>query len=150
MQGTVHVTGSGLDRDIDLHADAVVEPGPGPAEVILKIAAQDHDCRLVARRDAGGALAFAPGQSCAIDVRSPDTTGHVEATLTSGSGRIREEGLSLALAARISGALTVGAGPPLVVLGQTVPGTGGTQIPVKGEARATAEGRRDRSRAAER
>ena len=83
MQGTVHVTGSGLDRDIDLHADAVVEPGSGPAEVVLKIAAQDHDCRLVARRDAGGALAFAPAAEAGMGV--PWSSSAFTGTVTTSS-----------------------------------------------------------------
>ena len=150
MKGTLVVAGTALDREMELRADAVAEPGPGPGDVVLRLGSQGYECRLAARRDHDGALAFAPGQVCVLDIRSPDANGRVEVRLKSGRGRLREEDLSLALASDVSGALTIGSGQPIQVLGRTVPGTGGAEIPVRGEARATAEGRRDRSRAAER
>ncbi len=149
MQGTVHVASTAFDRDMELHADAVVEPGPGPGDVVLHLASMGYQCRVVARRDAAGTLAFPPGQVCVLDIRSPEAQGRVQVRLTSGRGRLREEDLSLSFRSELSGAVTVGSGPPIIVLGRTVPGTGGVEIPVRGEARATAEGRRDRSRAAQ-
>ncbi|HEU4381869.1 MAG TPA: hypothetical protein VFR85_00090 [Anaeromyxobacteraceae bacterium] len=150
MHGTVQIHGTALDRDMELHADAVVEPGPGPDEVVVHLASMGYPCRVVASRDAAGALAFPPGQTCVVHVRSPDAQGRIEIRLASGRGRLREEDLSLSFRSELSGTVTVGSGRPMAVLGRTVPGTGGSEIPVRGEARATAEGRRDHSRAAER
>jgi hypothetical protein len=150
MRGTLRVAGTALDRDMELHADARVEPGPAPGEVTLRLGSQGHECRFAAKRDHVGALVFAAGQVCILDIRSPEANGRVEVRLRSGRGLLREEDLSLDLSSDVSGALTIGSGPPIQVLGQTVPGTGSAEIPVRGEARASAEGRRDRSRAAER
>lgn len=149
MQGTVHFAGAALDRDMELHADAVVEPGAGPGDVVLHLASMGHRCRVVARRDAAGTLAFPPGQACVLDIHSTGAQGRVEVRLASGRGRLREEDLSLSFRSELSGAVMVASGRPKVILGRTVPGTGGSKIPVRGEARATAEGRRDHSRAAE-
>ncbi len=149
MHGTVHLHGDALDHDMDLHADAVVEPGTGPGEVVIRLASMGHRCRVVARRDAAGALAFQAGQACVLDIRSPEVQGRIEVRLASGSGRLREGDLSLSLRSELSGTLAVGSGRPVVVLGRTVPGTGASTIPIRGEAQATAEGRRDHSRAAE-
>ena len=150
MHGTVHLAGAALGRDMELHADAVVEPGAGPGDVVLHLASMGHRCRVFAKRDAAGALAFPPGQTCVLDIRTPDAQGRVEVRLASGRGRLREEDLSLWLRSELSGAVTVGSGRPAVLLGRPVPGTGASKIPVRGEARAIAEGRRDHSRAAER
>ncbi len=150
MHGTAHFAGAAIGRDMELHADAVVEPGAGPGDVVLHLAAMGHRCRVVARRDAAGTLAFPAGQVCLLDIRSPDAQGRVEARLAWGRGRLTEEDLSLSLRSELSGAVTVASGRPAVVLGRQVPGTGGSTIPIRGEARATARGRRDHSRAAER
>lgn len=149
MHGTIHFAGAALARDMELHADAVVEPGAGPGDVVLHLASMGQRCRVVARCDAAGMLAFPPGQACVLDIRSPNAQGRVEVRLASGGGRLREKDLSLSLRSELSGAVTVGSGRPVVVLGRPVPGTGSSTIPVHGEARATAEGRRDHSRAAE-
>ena len=148
VRGTLKVAGTALDREMELRADAWVEPGAGPGDLVLRLASLGHECRLAATRDRAGVLVFAPGQVCILDVRSPEANGCVEVRLRSGRGRLSEEDLSLALSSDVSGTLTVGSGPPIQVLGRTVPGTGGTEVPLRGEARATAEGRRDRSRAA--
>ncbi len=150
MHGTVHFSGAALGRDVELHADAVVEPAAGPGQVVLHLAAMGYRCRLVARRDAAGALVFPPGQTCALDIRSPDVQGRVEVRLESGQGRLREEDLWLSLRSELSGAVAVGSGRPIVVIGRPVPGTGGSKMAIRGEARATAQGGRDHSRAAER
>lgn len=150
MHGAVHVAGAALVRDMELHADAVVEPGAGTGEVLLHLAAVGHRCKLVARRDAAGSLTFPPGQVCVLEIRSSEAQGRVEVHLASGSGRQREEDLSLSFRSELSGAVRVGSGWPAAVLGLTAPGTGDSKIPIGGEAQATAEGRRDHSRAAER
>lgn len=150
VKGTLELDGAVLDRDMELRADVWVERGAAPGELVLRLVSQGHECRLAATRDRAGALAFAPGQACVLDIRSPEANGRVEVRLRSGRGRLSEDELSLALSSAVSGALILGPGPPVRVLGLVVPGTGGTEVPVRGEARATAEGRRDRSRAAER
>ncbi len=149
LHGTVHIASTPFDRDMELHADAVVEPGPGQRDVVLHLASMGYRCRFVATRDAAGTLAFPPGQACVLEIRSPEARGRVQVRLTSGRGRLREEDLSVAFTSELSGAVTVSAGSPLIVFGRTVPGTRGAEIPVRGEARAIAEGRRDHSRAAE-
>lgn len=149
MKGTLEVAGTAVDREEELRADAWVEPGAGPGDLVLRLAFQGHECRLAATRDRAGLLSFAPGQTCVLDIRSPEANGRVEVRLRSGRGRLSEDDLSLVLSSDVSGALTIGSAP-IQVLGRTVPGTGGTEVPLRGEARATAEGRRDRSRAAER
>ena len=149
MHGTVRFHGPAMEHDMELHADAVVEPGPGPGDVVIHLASMGNRCRVVATLAAAGALAFPPGQACVLDIRSPDARGRIEIRLASGSGRLREEDLSLSFRSELSGTVTVGSGRPMVFLGRTVPGTGSSTIPVRGEARATAEGRRDHSRAAE-
>ena len=148
MHGTVHFHAAGMDHDMELHADAVVEPGPGPGDVVIHLASMGNHCRVAARRDAAGALAFRPGQTCVLDIRSPDAQGRIEVRLASGHGLLREEDLSLSIRSELSGTLTVGSGRPTVVLGRTVPGTD-SKIPITGEAVAKADGRRDHSRATE-
>jgi hypothetical protein len=149
LHGTVHVASSVLDRDMELHADAVVQPGSRQRDVVLHLASMGYHCRVVAARDAAGTLAFPPGQECVVEISSPEARGRVQVRLTSGRGRLREEELSLAFTSELSGAVTVGSALPLIVLGRRVPGSGGAQIPVHGEARVMADGRRDHSRASE-
>jgi hypothetical protein len=149
LHGTVHVVSTALDRDTELHADAVVQPGPGRRDVVLHLASMGYHCRVVATRDSAGTLAFPPGQECVLEISSPEARGRVQVRLTSGRGRLREEDLSVAFTSELSGAVTVGSAPPLLVLRPKVPGTGGVQIAVRGEARVIADGRRDHSRAAE-
>jgi hypothetical protein len=83
-------------------------------------------------------LSFRPGQRCVVDVREPEVRGSVALVLRTGGGRIDGEVLSLDLSFDVSGDLALGTG------GAFLP-----PMPVEGEGRAIAEGRRDRSRAAQ-
>lgn len=140
-----------LDRDVDANADAVLEPGPAPGDVRARLAAEGYACELTARLDAGGALLFPGGQRCAFDVRQPDAKGHLDATLSSGRGTLRDgEELELDLSWDVEGRLSVRTGSTIEVLGTRVdvPAAWMPEAPVHGNARATVSGHRDRSRAA--
>jgi hypothetical protein len=136
-------------RDEELHADAVLARGEGASGVRLHLAGDGFACDLAGTLAADGALAFAPGQRCAADLRSDEVDGRVEARLRAGTGRVREEVLTLDLAFTLSGSVRVRSGGALDALSAVVPvpGAGGEPVPVSGEARGKAEGRRDRSRA---
>ena len=154
LQGRARVAAQPLmNRDVDVNADAVLQPGPGPSDVRARLAAEGYACDLLARIDGDGALAFPEGQRCDLEVRSPDARGHLEATLRSGRGQLRNgEELELELAWEVAGRLSVRADRAIEVLGTRVdvPATWMLEAPVRGNARATVSGRRDRSRAAER
>jgi hypothetical protein len=133
-----------LDRELDVHADAVLSPGRGPREVRARLAAQGQRCDLVAKLDDAGALTFEPGQRCVLEVDAPDARGRLDARLRSGRGRLGDGDLSLDLSWQVSGALSVRvtAGSPAM----GIPETWAPVVPVRGEARGTAQGRRDESR----
>lgn len=140
-----------LDREMDANADAVLRPGPGPGDVRARLAAQGYSCELEGRLAGDGALVFPEGQRCAFDVRSPEARGHLDATLSSGRGALRNgEELALDLAWDVAGQLSLRTnGRAIEVLGTRVevPATWTPEAPVQGSARATVSGRRDRSRA---
>lgn len=141
-----------VNREVDANADAVLQPGARPGEVRARIAAEGYACDLLARVGPGGALAFAEGQRCALEVRSPGARGHLDATLSSGRGTLRGgEELELDLAWDVSGSLSVRTGRAIEVLGTRVevPAAWTPEAPVNGSARAVVSGHRDRSRAAE-
>lgn len=147
LVGTARIVASPiLDREVDLHADAIVEPAGGPGAVRVRLAAEGHACALVARIEGDGALVLAPGQRCTVDVRTPELRGRVEARLRSGRGRLRDGRLALELLADLAGGLGVRAGGGQV-LGAELPAAWTPEVPIRGEARARAEGRRDASRA---
>jgi hypothetical protein len=137
--------------DQEVRADAVLSPGARAGEVRIHLAAQGFACELAASRDAGGTLALPPGQRCAADLRSDEAEGHVEARLVAGSGSARGEVLELALDFALSGSVRARPGGTLDALGQvfSLPGAGRDPVPVRGEASGRAEGRRDRSKAAQ-
>ncbi len=149
MRGTAHVAASPvIDRDVEVHADAVLDAGRGPREVRAHLVAEGAACDLVARLGGGGELSFEPGQTCHVPVDAPAVRGRVEARLRSGRGRVAGETLSLELAWDLDGAVTPPLGRAARALG--IPSGSGAEIPVRGQARATAEGWRDNSRAANR
>ncbi len=152
LQGTAHVAARpALEEDVEIHADAILRPGPGPRDVRARLAMEGQSCDLAATLGEGGALVFAKGQRCVLDLRGPDARGRIEARLRSGDGRIRDGALELAMAWELGGTLSVRTTSRMQVLGREVdlPETWTPEVPVRGEARATAEGRRDRSRAAQ-
>jgi len=145
LHGTAHVAASPLPRrTIELRADAVLTPGPAPRRVRLHLAAGGYACDLVASLDDDGALAFEDGQRCAVVIQSPDARGHLEARVRSGRGQLRGDHLALDLSCELTGAVSLGG----KMLDADVPGIWVPEVPVRGDARAGAEGERDRSRAA--
>lgn len=135
--------------DEEVHADAVLSPGARAGQVRIHLAGQGFACDLDASVDAAGALALAQGQRCSIELRSDQTEGQVEGRLVSGGGWLRGEVLELDLAFALTGAVRLRSGGSLDALGKalSLPGAGGDPVPVRGEARGRAQGRRDRSRA---
>jgi hypothetical protein len=150
LRGTARISAQPmLDGAEEVFADALLEPGGGAGEVRARISAEGQACELLARRESGGALAFAPGQRCDLAVRSEGARGRVEARLRSGKGTLRGGLLALELSFELSGTVSLRTSRPVEILGRTVdvPETWSPELPVRGEARATAEGRRDESRA---
>jgi hypothetical protein len=146
LHGRGHVEARPLAPwDGELRADAVITKGERPGEVRLRLVGEGIACALVARLDAAGVLSVPPGQRCASPVRNAALDGRVEAVLASGSGRVVGEALELELAFTVSGAVRLQDGD---LLGALLPGAG-EPIPIRGEGRVRAAGRRDRSRAAE-
>lgn len=135
--------------DEEVHADAVLSSGSRAGEVRIHLAGQGFACDLAASLGATGALALAQGQHCSLELHSDQAEGQVEARLVSGSGRLRGEVLELDLAFALIGAVRLRSGGSLDALGKalSLPGSGGDPVPVRGEARGRAQGRRDRSRA---
>jgi hypothetical protein len=151
VHGTMRVAaGQMLDGASEVHADVTLEPGGGPLEVRVRVASQGYACDLVGRLADDGALDLAAGQRCTLDLRPPDARGRVEGTLRPSRGRVREDQLELELAADVSGTLSLRTGGRVEVLGNAVdlPEGWTPMTPVRGEARATVQGTRDRSRAA--
>jgi hypothetical protein len=151
LQGTARLDARPFPaRDEELHADAVLAPGAAPGQLRVRLSGEGLSCELIATLGADGALAFAPGQRCPAELQGGEAEGKLEGRLLSGSGRVSEEALSLELAFSLSGAVRLRAGGALDSVGGflALPGTGGSDLPVRGEVRGRAQGRRDRSRAA--
>ncbi len=152
LHGTARVAAApALEDDIEVHADAVLRPGKGPRDVRALLVTEGHSCELDAKTGEGGTLSFQRGQRCVLDVRSPTTRGRIEARLRSASGSVREGVLALEMAFDLEGALSMRTASGVEVLGRKMdlPSAWTPEVPVRGSARATAEGRRDRSRAAQ-
>lgn len=150
LHGTAHAAlGPVLDREVELHADAILERGDVSRTVRVHLAAEGYGCDLLARLDAAGSLSFEGGQRCVVTITSPDARGHLEALLRSGRGRVEGDHLALDLSGDVEGALSHRTGG-VRVLGQEIPATWSPELPVRGAVRATAEGDVDRSRAAQR
>lgn len=147
MQGTVRVAPGALPaHDVDARGDAVLEPGGAAGLVRARLAARGQRCVLEARLAPSGALAFEAGQRCRVVLDDEDAKGTVDATLASGGGHALDGRLELELAFRLEGAVQLRSGA-LEVLGTAFGKPGlAAEVPVNGEARARAEGRRDESR----
>jgi hypothetical protein len=116
--------------------------------VRARLAARGQRCVVEARLAPSGALAFAAGQRCRVVLDDESAKGTVDATLASGGGHALDGRLELDLAFRLEGAVQLRSGA-LAVLGTALGQSGlAAEVPVSGEARARAEGRRDDSRAA--
>ncbi len=150
LRGTARVAlGTILDREVELHADAILDRGASAGEVIVHVDAEGYGCDLVARLDAAGALTFAAGQQCMVRISSPDARGRLEARLRSGRGRVGAGRLSLDLSGDVDGTLQRRTGG-VRVLGQELPQGWTPELPVRGPVEASAAGTVDRSRAAQR
>lgn len=153
LRGTARVdAGPVLSREAEVRADAVLRRGDRPRALRVRLAAEGQACELDATLGERGALAFPAGQRCAFDLDDPGARGRVAATLRDGSGRVQERTLALDLVFELSGAVSLRTSERVEVLGRTVdlPAAWTPELPVRGEARARAEGARDDSRAAER
>jgi hypothetical protein len=151
LQGTARLDARPFPaRDEELHADAVLAPGRAPGQLRIRLSAEGLTCELAATLSADGGLAFAPGQRCDVELQGGEVEGKVGGRLLAGSGRVREELLTLELSFALAGAVRLRAGGTLDALGGllALPGAGGSDLPVRGEVRGRAQGRRDRSRAA--
>jgi hypothetical protein len=151
LSGAAHVEAIPFPaHDEEIHADAVLSPGPGPRGVRLALAVDTFRCELRATLDAAGGLAFPPGQRCPVALGELGE-GHAEATLRAGSGSLRGDALDLTLAFALSGRVRLRAGGALDAVGSvlSLPGTGGRFTDVTGEARGQAAGRLDASRGAD-
>ena len=152
LHGTANVAAPPmLDRSLDVHADAFLKPGRGPArELVVSVAAEGGRCDLIARIDDAGVLAFRPDQPCAVEVRSASARGHLDAVLRSGRGRVQGEQLELSLSFGVQGVMSVRTADRVEVLGRGVdiPATWTPATPLSGRAEASLAGARDRSRAA--
>lgn len=136
-------------KTTELRADAVLRPDAGPRRIRARLAAQGHACELAGRLEPGGAIAFDPGQRCPVDLDGPEARGRIEARLRSGGGRLAGRDLSLDLAWEVDGTVSLSAGGVNIPgLGIEVPPTWTPATRIEGEARATASGTRDDSRAA--
>ena len=149
LAGSARVTASPLPAErMELRADAVLRPGDGPRRISVRLAAQGHACELAGRLGPDGILAFDEGQRCLLDLDDPGARGHVEGRLRSGSGRLTGRDLTLDLVFDLSGTVSVSAGGIRVPGLGEVPPSWTPPTPVRGDARATASGTRDDSRAA--
>ncbi len=150
LSGSARVTASPLPSErLELRADAVLRPGDGPRRIQARLAMQGHVCELAGKLAPDGTLAFDEGQRCLLDLDDPGARGHVEGRLRSGSGRLAGRDLSVDLVFDVSGTVSVSAGGVRVPgLGVEVPPSWTPPTPVQGEARASASGTRDDSRAA--
>lgn len=136
-------------QGMEVRADAVLRPDAGPRRIRARLAAQGHACELSGRLEPGGAIAFDAGQRCPVELDGPEARGQVEARLRAGSGKLTGRDLSLDLAWELDGTVSLSTGGVrLPGLGLEVPATWTPATQVKGEARATATGKRDDSRAA--
>jgi hypothetical protein len=139
-------------REVEARADAVLDPGRGPRDLRLRVAAQGHACELAARLEPDGAVTLEPGQRCAVEVRDPEARGRLDLRLRSGRGRVdpARDRLALELAFDVSGALSLRASVGAQVFGVDLGDAWMPEVPASGVARATAEGGRDHSRAGSR
>ncbi len=152
LAGTARIAaGAALDRTVPVHADALLLPGAGPRDLLVRLGAEGASCDLMARLDDGGTLSFAPPQRCDVALRGPDARGHVDARLRSGRGRLRDDQLELETSWDLDGTVSFRSGGRVQVLGSelVLPSGWTPELPVQGRAQASASGRRDRSRAAD-
>ena len=152
LRGTVRVeAGPALSRTVEGRADAILRPSGGPRALRARLASQGHACELDGTVEPGGAVVFAAGQRCAIDLDDEGARGHVDARLRAGRGALRGGRLSLDLTFELSGAVSLRTGRRIEVLGRTVevPDASMPEVPVSGTAHAVAEGDLDHSRGAE-
>jgi hypothetical protein len=136
-----------LEREVEVHADAILLPGSGPGELRALLASEGRTCELKARLDRAGALRFPEGQRCRFEIDDKEVRGRIEARLRAGSGQSGRGRLALELSWELSGTLSLRAAPLQVPWTDLqLSETWTPAVPVSGTARATASGRRDESR----
>ena len=148
LHGRAHVSaGAALNRDLEVRADGLLAPGSSLGHLRIRLEQGGYACELASEVGPGGRLAFAPGQRCTLRLQPPDGPGQVELELVGGEGRLTGDELTLHLSCKVSGSVSLRsvAGDLLGEAGLNLPA-----VPVRGEARATVAGHRDRSRAAQR
>jgi hypothetical protein len=90
--------------------------------------------------DGAGAIAFAPGQRCPVEVKQPEARGRVEARLRDGGGRLDGAELALSLSFELEGGLSTRIGQVGLL---DMPGVWSPEVPVRGSVEASGTGRRD-------
>lgn len=149
VHGTARISARPLPMDAtEVHADVVVRAGPEPGLLALRLASQGQTCLLAAHLGEGGALSISAGQRCQVRLAPPDGRGEVTGVLREGRGRLAGERLALDLAFEVEGTVSLPLPKELAMLGGASEAWT-PDLPVRGEARAAAEGKRDASRAAE-
>lgn len=139
VAATVEVHAQGLPGHHELRADAVLEPGRGPRDVVITLSSQGYRCRLAALLGEAGALTLPAGQRCRLDLEEEAFGGRVDCALAQAHGLVRDGRLSLELMVELRGLVRLGPGQGALAMLAT-------EVPVAGKAEATATGRRDESR----
>jgi hypothetical protein len=152
LHGAYRVTGTALvraspalDERIDVDVAVLVAAGARKGQLTLYLSSEGYACDLKATLN-GDVLAFAAGQTCAIEVNEDQARGPVEARLRRGNGRLRNGTLALELAWDVTGELTMQVGGQRVeVLGRVVevPAAWAPRMPFRGTVDARGEGPRE-------
>jgi hypothetical protein len=153
LQGAYRVKGTALvraspvvDERVDVELAVLVARGARKGQLALHLSTEGYACDLVATLQGADVLAFAPGQTCAVDVDEANARGPVEARLRTGHGRLRGGTLALDLAWDVTGEMTVQMGGQRVeVLGRVVdvPDAWAPRMPLRGTVDARGEGPRE-------
>ncbi|HET7754417.1 MAG TPA: hypothetical protein VFK85_10955 [Anaeromyxobacteraceae bacterium] len=133
-------------RDYEVDVLALVAPGDRPGDLRLHLWSRGYACQLRGRVDAQ-TVWLEPGQTCHVEFGDASERGRVDATLRSGSGRLRTGDLELRLHWDVRGSATVPGGGSVTVPGTTleVPLPDAPAVPVRGTVEAEARGPRERT-----
>jgi hypothetical protein len=149
VKGTALVRAStGVDERVDVELAVLVAAGARKGQLALHLSTQGYACDLLATLQGADVLAFAAGQTCAVEVDEANARGPVEARLRTGRGRLRDGTLALELAWDVTGDMTVKVGGQRVeVLGRVVdvPDAWAPRMPLSGTVDARGEGPREAS-----
>lgn len=134
-----------LDDRVDVDVAVLVAAGDRKGQLAVHLSSAGYACDLRATLQGGDVLAFAPGQTCALEIEEANARGPVEARLRAGRGRLRDGILALELAWDVTGEMSLQVGGQRVeVLGREVevPAAWAPRVPVRGTVDARAEGPR--------